>query len=75
MDVHSSASQIRSIPTLLAFRRGLAQTDKIMMSKDEMVRRDALIKWIEEIGRMGENDRNLGGGGGGGLFSRLFGRG
>ncbi|KAI5797431.1 hypothetical protein DFH27DRAFT_103104 [Peziza echinospora] len=62
---------IRSVPTLLAFRRGLPIYEKALTSKHDLTNRERLVSWIEDVALEGEHDRkNLRGG----LFSRLWGQ-
>ncbi|KAF8467276.1 hypothetical protein BDZ91DRAFT_723725 [Kalaharituber pfeilii] len=49
--------QIRSIPTLLAFRRSLAQTDKALTKSEDLTNREILVRWIEDVAKEGEDDR------------------
>ena len=65
------SAQIRSIPTLLAFRRGLPVYEKTLTTKHDLTNQGRLVSWIEDVAREGDHDRkNLRGG----LFSRLFGQ-
>lgn len=59
---------ITSIPTLLAFRKGLAQSKNKLVENTELGNRAFLESWVrEEAARGGERS------GGGGLFEGIFG--
>jgi hypothetical protein len=64
-------TQIRSLPTLLPFRRGEPVNEKRMTDVREMSDRSRLGEWVEDVARVGAQDRSAGGGGG--LFGRMFG--
>ncbi|KAF8429888.1 hypothetical protein BGX38DRAFT_1105153, partial [Terfezia claveryi] len=48
---------IRSIPTLLAFRRDFPQIDKVLTDKHDLTNRQTLIRWIEDVAKEGVEDR------------------
>ncbi|KAI9904059.1 hypothetical protein N3K66_000588 [Trichothecium roseum] len=69
-----STYMISSIPTLLSFDAGEAQTQTKVADVRKMADRQFLVEWIkEEARRQGTRGGGGGGGGGGSAFGGLFG--
>lgn len=68
-------TQIRSLPTLLSFRRGEPVHEKRLADVRLMLDRTRLGEWVDGVAEDGAQDGGAGGasGAGGGLFGRLFG--
>lgn len=68
------AYMITSVPTLLSFDAGEAQTATKLTDARKMADRQFLVEWIcREARRQGGRGGGGGGGGGGALFGGLFG--